>query len=82
MEYKVNISLKKYLIFFKMKNNIIIYNILQIILLSIITKKLFSNKIKKSYKINKNTIKILKINKTNFTKVYSLLLFYKKIYIS
>jgi len=44
-------------------------------------KKLFSNKIKKFYKINKNIIKILKINKANFIKVYSFLLFYKKIYI-
>ena len=44
-------------------------------------KKLFSNKIKKSYKINKNTIKILKINEANFIKVYNLLLFYGKIYI-
>ena len=45
-------------------------------------KKLFSNKIKKFYKINKNVIKILKTNKTNFTKVYNFLLFYRKIYIS
>jgi len=45
-------------------------------------KELFSNKIKKSYKINKNTIKILKINKANFIKVYNFLLFYKKNYIS
>jgi len=65
-----------------MENNIIIYNILQIVLLNIITKKLFSNKIKKSYKINKNIIKILKINKANFIKIYSFLLFYEKIYIS
>ena len=65
-----------------MKNNIIIYNISQIILLNIIIKKLFLNKIKKSYKINKNVIKILKINKINFIKIYNLLLFYKKIYIS
>ena len=64
-----------------MKNSIIIYNILQIALLSIITKKLFLNKIKKFYKINKNAIKILKINKINFIKIYNLLLFYKKIYI-
>ena len=64
-----------------MKNNIIIYNISQIISLNIITKKLFFNKIKKSYKTNKNIIKILEINKTNFIKVYSLLLFYKKVYI-
>ena len=54
---------------------------MQIILLNIIIKKLFLNKIKKSYKTNKNTIKILKINKVNFIKVYSFLLFYKKIYI-
>jgi len=65
-----------------MKNNIIIYNISQITSLNITAKKLFSNKIKKFYKINKNTIKILKINKTNFTKIYNLLLFYKKVYIS
>ena len=65
-----------------MKNNIIIYNISQITLLNIITKKLFLNKIKKFYKINKNAIKILKISKANFIKVNSLLLFYKKIYIS
>jgi len=65
-----------------MKNNIIIYNILQITLLSITIKKLFSNKIKKFYKINKNAIKILKINKANFIKIYNFLLFYKKIYIS
>ena len=65
-----------------MKNNIIVYNISQITLLNITTKKLFSNKIKKFYKINKNVIKILKTNKTNFTKVYNFLLFYRKIYIS
>jgi len=65
-----------------MKNSTMIYNILQITSLSIIAKKLFSNKIKKFYKINKNIIKILKINKANFIKVYSLLLFYRKIYIS
>ena len=82
MKYKINIPLKKYLTFFKIKNNIIIYNILQIILLNIIIKKLFLNKIKKFYKIDKNTIKILKINKANFTKTYNFLLFYKKIYIS
>jgi len=64
-----------------MKNNIIIYSILQIILLNIIIKKLFFNKIKKSYKIDKNIIKILKINKVNFTKAYSFLLFYRKVYI-
>ena len=64
-----------------MKNNIIIYNILQITLLNITMKKLFSNKIKKFYKINKNVIKILKINKINFIKIYNFLLFYKKIYI-
>jgi len=81
LKYKINIFFKKYLIFFKIKNNIIIYNILQIISLSITTKKLFSNKIKKFYKINKNIIKILKINKANFIKIYSLLLFYKKVYI-
>jgi len=45
-------------------------------------KKLFLNKIKKSYKTNKNTIKILKISETNFIKVYNFLLFYKKVYIS
>ena len=44
-------------------------------------KKLSSNKIKKSYKINKNTVKILKINKINFIKMNNFLLFYKKIYI-
>ena len=65
-----------------MKNGIIIYNISQIASLNIITKKLFLNKIKKSYKINKNVIKILKINKINFIKIYNLLLFYRKIYIS
>jgi len=65
-----------------MKNNIIIYNISQITSLSIITKKLFFNKIKKFYKINKNAIKILKTNKANFIKVYNFLLFYEKIYIS
>jgi len=64
-----------------MENNIIIYNISQIALLNITTKKLFLNKIKKFYKINKNTIKILKINKVNFIKIYSFLLFYRKIYI-
>jgi len=64
-----------------MKNGIIIYNISQIASLNIITKKLFLNKIKKFYKINKNTIKILKISKVNFTKVHSFLLFYKKVYI-
>jgi len=45
-------------------------------------KKLFLNKIKKFYKINKNAIKILKINKANFIKIYSFLLFYRKVYIS
>ena len=60
----------------------IIYNILQIISLSIIIKKSFLNKIKKFYKTNKNAIKILKINKANFIKANSLLLFYRKIYIS
>jgi len=65
-----------------MKNSIIIYNISQIALLNIITKKLFSNKIKKFYKINKNAIKILEINKANFIKIYNFLLFYGKIYIS
>ena len=65
-----------------MKNNIIIYNILQIISLNITAEKLFLNKIKKSYKINKNIVKILKINKANFIKVNNLLLFYRKIYIS
>ena len=64
-----------------MKNNTIIYNILQIALLTIIIKKSFLNKIKKFYKTNKNTIKILKTNKANFTKVNSFLLFYGKIYI-
>jgi len=44
-------------------------------------KKLFSNRIKKFYKINKNAIKILKINEANFIKAYNLLLSYKKIYI-
>jgi len=82
LKYKVNISFKEYLAFFKMENSIIIYNILQIALLSIIAKKLFLNKIKKFYKINKNTVKILKINKVNFIKAYSFLLFYKKVYIS
>jgi len=82
LEYEVNILLKEYLIFFKIKNNIIVYNILQIALLSIIMKKLFSNKIKESYKINKNAIKILKIGKMNFIKIYNFLLFYKKVYIS
>ena len=82
MKYKINIFFKEYLTFFKMENNIIIYNILQIILLNIITKKLFLNKIKKFYKINKNAIKILKINKINFIKIYSFLLFYRKVYIS
>ena len=81
MEYKVNISLKEYLTFFKMENSMIIYNILQITSLSIIMKKLFSNKIKKFYKINKNAVKILKINEANFIKIYNFLLFYKKIYI-
>ena len=65
-----------------MENNIIIYNISQIALLNITTKKLFLNKIKKFYKTNKNAIKILKINKANFIKANSLLLFYRKIYIS
>jgi len=64
-----------------MKNDMIIYNILQIISLSIIMKKLFFNKIKEFYKINKNAVKILKINKANFIKINSFLLFYKKIYI-
>ena len=82
MEYEVNIFFKKYLIFFKMKNSIIVYNIPQITSLNIIIKKLFLNRIKKSYKINKNAIKILKINKINFIKVNSLLLFYGKVYIS
>ena len=82
MKYKINIFFKEYLTFFKMENNIIIYNILQIILLNIITKKLFLNKIKKFYKIDKNAIKILKINKINFIKIYSFLLFYRKVYIS
>ena len=45
-------------------------------------KKLFLNKIKKFYKINKNALKILKINKINFIKIYSFLLFYGKVYIS
>ena len=81
MKYKINILLKKYLIFFKIKNSIIIYNILQIVLLNITMKKLFLNKIKEFYKINKNIIKILKINKTNFIKIYNFLLFYRKIYI-
>jgi len=65
-----------------MKNNIIIYNISQITSLNIVTKKLFFNKIKIFYKIDKNTIRILKISKANFTKVHSLLLFYEKVYIS
>ena len=64
-----------------MKNNIIVYNISQIILVSIIMKKLFLNKIKEFYKINKKAIKILKINKINFIKIHNLLLFYRKIYI-
>jgi len=64
-----------------MKNSMIIYNILQIVSLSIMTKKLFLNKIKKFYKINKNAIKILKISKANFIKAYNFLLFYEKIYI-
>jgi len=82
LKYEINILFKKYLTFFKIKNNIIIYNISQITLLNIITKKLFLNKIKFFYKTDKNAIKILKINKANFIKIYSLLLFYKKIYIS
>jgi len=65
-----------------MKNSIIVYKIPQITSLNIIIKKLFLNRIKKSYKINKNAIKILKINKINFIKVNSLLLFYGKVYIS
>jgi len=65
-----------------MENSIIIYNISQIALLSITIKKLFLNKIKKFYKIDKNTVKILKINKINFIKIYSFLLFYGKVYIS
>ena len=81
MKYEINIFLKEYSIFFKMKNDTMVYNILQIVLLNIIIKKLFLNKIKKFYKINKNTIKILKINEANFIKIYSFLLFYKKIYI-
>jgi len=82
LKYEVNILFKEYLIFFKIKNNTIIYNISQIVLLSIIIKKLFLNKIKKFYKINKNAIRILKINKVNFIKVYNFLLFYRKVYIS
>jgi len=81
LEYEINIFLKEYSIFFKMKNDTMVYNILQIVLLNIIIKKLFSNRIKKFYKTDKNMVKILKINKINFIKVYNFLLFYGKIYI-
>jgi len=59
-----------------------VYNISQIASLNITTKESFSDKIKESYKIDKNAIRILEIDKANFTKAYGLLLFYRKVYIS
>jgi len=64
-----------------MKDGTMVHNIPQIALLSITTKKLFSDRIKESYKTDKNAVRILEIGKANFIKAYGLLLFYGKVYI-
>jgi len=64
-----------------MENSTMVHNIPQIASLSITAEKPFSNKIKESYKIDKNAVRILETSEANFTKAHSFLLFYGKIYI-
>jgi len=58
LKYSLNIS-REYFVFLQLKNEIIIYNILQVEAVTIKVIKFYANKIKKSYKTNANAKKIL-----------------------
>jgi len=80
-EYGVNIPLKEYPAFFKMEDGTMVHNIPQIASLSITAEEPFSDRIKESYKTDKNAVRILETGEANFTKAHGLLLFYGKVYI-